>query len=812
MISVASLPKRVSPTSRPLQVIPYSEKTPAWYADNLDFCINKSNFNFGMKGGRKDLQVLYQAYNNIFPMSWFTHITDPLNAKKEKNKKYPAKIRPLNMLRTNLDQLLAEYPRRPFTYNVENLGESGYNRHNDQMAQAAQGVFMQYFQQAALQQAKENGRQLSPEEEQQLMQDPPMPEQAKAEFQTSYKDEKAIKGQKWLRRIIRDQEIKRKIHRGFKHWLITGEVYSYKSIENDRLVYRDISPMNIDYEISEQQIFVEDADWVVCREFYTPSQATDKFYRVLTENQNKYITDNPTTIAYLRTPIAFCNHIGNGIVNGQIPCYHVQWKGRKKIGFLSYFDTDTFQLVEDVVDEDYIVDRNKGEIVEWRWVNEIYEGWRITEDIYVETQACPYQRNPMNNHSACKLSYNGRKHSNTHAENVAVLEIGLPLQIMHIITGYIIEKTIAKSKGKIAMIDKNTLGGDNEEWDEETSFYYADAMGYMLIDRNQPGVDKSWNQYQVLDLSLFDQIKQLIELQASFRAQWDELLGMNRQRKGQTYSSDGLGVNERATFQSTVITDMIFIPFDEFTERELQGLMDLGKFATAKGVYAVYNGDDYQSALMEIDPEDFMDEDFGVFQDNSSENLNKLNEMKSMSESMVQNGHKASTVLEVIDAINVAELRQVLRRIEAIDAEIEQQQQQTEHDAEAAADERKKQFMQYDNLLKKEFMEAEMDRKDDQLFMKIAGETFTFQNGDSNANGIPDATEVQKLVDARNKMTLDYQDKVAKRGQKDKELQQKKQELEHNMKMDKEANKIAKFNAGTARIKARQRPAKTKSK
>lgn len=791
---------------RPLQTIPYSQKNKDWFINNIEHYIRRSYFNFDTGGTgdnkRRNLSTLYDVYNNKFPMQWFSHITNPLNSQNPAYKNFPARIRPVSILRTNIDLLLGEWPRRPYIYNVENLGDSGYNRFTEGMKQAAQQHLSLQFLQEALKQIQDSGQELTPEQLQQLQADPGIPENIKAEFQVSYKDAIAIKGQKWLRRVIRQYEVMRKQHKMFKDWLIAGEAYSYKGVHNDSLVYSRIPALNIDFDMSENCEFVEDGEWVVNREYRVLSDIVDQFYESLLEENHKKLEEQ----AYLGTAPRFFEYLGGRYPGerNRIPVYHVQWKGRKKIGFLSYLDMETFQLVEEIVDEDYIVDREKGEQVEWRWVNEVYEGWRLGQDIYTQMRALPIQRNEMNNHSACKLSYNGRKYSNTHSDNISVLEIGIPFQILYIIVTYLIEKTIAKSKGKIAMLDKNTIP-DNEDWDEEKAFYYADALGYMLIDRSQTGVDKTWNQYAVLDLSLFDQIKQLIELQQYCKQQWDDIIGINRQRKGQTLSSDGQGVNERATFQSSVITDMIFIGFEELVERDLQGILDYAKFLTSKGMYSTYNDDDYGTQLLEIAPEDFVNEDLGVFVQRASDAIRKLEEMKQYAQAMLQNDHKPSTVLEIIDAINVSELKAKLKQIEAIDEQIAQLTAQNEQEAEAAADERKKDFAQFNELLEERKINLEFDRKEDIEFIKGTFNTFTFQNGDVNGNQVPDAAEVQKLIMDREKLTQEYEGKKQERAQRQQELNRKEKELDHKIRNDKETNKIK-------RIAAKKKPAATKKK
>jgi hypothetical protein len=778
--------------SKPLQVIPWSEKTPDWFKQNAEYYITRSNFNFGAKenNGRKDLRVLYEVYNNQFPLEWFTHITDPLSAEKPAHKAFPAKVRPVTILRTNIDLLLGEWPRRPYVYNVENLGEGGYNNFMAGLQEQVRNNLDQHFTQAALQSAQAGGQQMTPEQLQQLQQNPPTPDEVKKQYQSSYKDAIAIKAQKFLRKQIREKEIKKKQHRMFKDWLIAGQCYSFKGVRHDELVYEKISPLEIDFDKSPNEVFIEDGEWCVRRQLMTISDIVNEYWESLSEKEQVKLDQ---TIPYA-TAQGFYSHLDGLFTDensrNKVPVYHIQWKGRKKVGFLSYMDLETFKLVEDiVVDENYKVDKAKGETIEWKWVDEVYEARRIGTDIYLEMRPVEIQRNPMNNISACKLGYNGRKYSDTHAENLSVLEMGLPFQIMYIIITYILEKTIAKSKGKILMIDQNAIPNEGD-WDDEKFFYYSEALGYALLNRNQVGVDKSWNQYQVLDMTLFDSIKQLIELQAHFKQEWDDLIGINRQRKGETYSSDGQGVNERAVFQSTVITDMIFIGFEELIERELQGIMDYCKPLTAKGHKSVYNDDEYGTMIMEIFPEDFIDEDLGVFVDNSSEHIRKLQQAVGLVQAHLQNNGRLSTALDVIDAINMSDLKEKVKRIEEIEDQIAQQQQGTEAQMAQDADERKERYAKYQEVLDELLMNAEYDRKEDLAHINKSYDVLAGAKDDEPVTDPEASLKFDKLLLEREKMNKENEERLAQRGQRNQELKMKADQLEHDKNIDKQKLKL----------------------
>lgn len=791
-------------SNRPLQVIPYAEKDENWFKSNINSCIQRSIFSWGNKTADannhsgvgevyRDLSVLYEVYNNHFPLEWFTHITDPLSAEDPAHKNFPAKIRPVTILRTNIDLLLGEYPRRPFLYLVKNLGEDGYSTYKEQEKQQIQGNFTQHFYQAVLQQEQKNGRELSQEEQAQLQQQVPLPSEVLQQFQSSYLDMIAIKGQKWMNRKVEDCEIKRKLHQGFKHWLIAGEVYTYKGIEHNDLQYKEVSPLQIDYDKSVDTTFVEDGEWVVCRYLWTAADVVDHFYEELS-------TKDQQSIDYryrFSSAAGFYSNLrglyGAGNTINKIPVFHVQWKGRKKIGFLSYLDMETFQYVEEKVDEDYKLDRERGEQVEWRWVNEVYEGWRIGADsggtaLYPRYRALPCQRNEMNNCSACKLSYNGRKYSDLHSQNSSVLEMGIPFQIMHIIVTYTLEKTIAKSKGKILLFDHNTIP---ESLGTEKFFYYCEALGYGALNRNQVGVDKTWNQYQVVDMSLFDQIEQLIKLQEYFKQQWDDVLGIARQRKGETYASDGQGVNERAVFQSTVITDMIFIPYEEFQQRELQGILDFAKFLTAKGDRSLIEDDDLGTMAMEIHPEDLALSQLGIRMINSTDEQNKLNKAKDMAAQLIQSKVKTSQVLEVIDAVNMAELKQKIKQLEALEEQISQQTAESQQEHEEYIEGMKEKYLRLEKMLEQQNMNAKEDRVDQQLMIKGAFEVAALDR-DNNEADTKVATDVSSAVIDHKKIDQDFWIKRQKLQQDRVKLDNDIKETNHGIEMDKKNHEIKK--------------------
>lgn len=696
---------------RPRQRVSWSEKTKSkmqWFKDTANYYISISRF-YGantstgaFKDGR-NLKLLYDVYNNQFPAGWFTHFTNPLSAQSDQHRRLPAKVRPTTILRSNIDLLIGEYRNRPFTYTVQNLGDDGYNEYTEQLNQKVNANLQDHFYQQVLQQLQAQGANL--EEEAPSPDEIPLPEQVEKDLLSSYKDKYAVKGQKWLDRARREYEVDRMRIKMFKDWCIAGESYSFKGFINGDFTYRRVNPMDVDYDKSPENDFIEDGEWVVERRLLVLSDVVDNFFHELKPKEYDQLEEKGPWYS----PAAFYDYLYSTVNNNYVPVYHIQWKGVKEMLYITGVD-DEGNPYEDMVDEDHVLAEGET-IVRREWVTEVYETTRIADLFYVGMGALPVQRNPMNNFSCCKLSYNGRKYSDTNSVNLSPLEMGIPFQIMYIIVNFVLEKMLAKSKGNILLFDKNAIPRTNG-WNEEKFFYYLEALNIGLLNRHQQGVDRSWNQYTTMNMSQLSEISMLTQMQQHIVQQWDDTLGINRQRKGQTLSSDGQGVNERAVFQSSVITDMIMNGFEEFMEREMQGILDFGRFINAGGTRALYNEDLTTVSLLEVDPEDFAMSSLGVFSTRSNELVETLNGLKQNTQAMLQNGVAPSTIVEIYNARNLAQLQQILKSVEKMQAENARAAAEQEQANALELEEMKKAFEEFKADLDLRYMNAEYDRRE----------------------------------------------------------------------------------------------------
>ncbi len=685
----------------------------------------------------RDVRIFYDAYNNRLPDDYFRYVVNPLNSSNHEYTNWPARLRPYTIIRPNIDLLEGEYEKRPFAFTVKVHNADAVNTYQEEQYKQILASLQQQFINALNQRGVDTGQ---PDQEVE------MPDAIKAKLTSNYRDQRAEMAEAALDIIIDQQQLEETFKRLFRDWLIAGECFTYKGVRGNQIIHERVSPLDIDYDKSPDTEYIEDGQWACRRIYMTPADAYDMFHKELDEDQVDLIEDENghMTLRGIGTGMQAAIRDDQDLRRSKVVVYHITWKYLVKIGILSYID-EMGQPQEMEVPETYKPDKEAGESCEWYWVNEVWEGYRLSSEIYLGIQPVPCQRNTVTNLSECKLPYNGKRFSDTHSQNVSIVEMGLAYETLHRILHFNLEKTIAKSKGKIALIDQNVIP-KKFGWDEEKFFYWAEATGFGLIDRNQPGVDKSFNQYSILDLGLYQHISSLIEIMTYVKQEWDELLGITRQRKGDVKASDSVRGTQAAISQSAVISEKVFSRFEEFVRSELQGLLDVSKLAWVDGFQAVHQGDDMRTAILQIDPVQYIEADMGVYISRSARDLQNLEMVRQQVTAFAQNGSAPSTIVDVVQARSLSKLRSILKEAEVKSMEANSQMQQSEAEAAERLEMIKGSFAELEAVLNERYMNAEYDRKEE--IEHIKGAYSTYKNvegtGDNNANGVPDALEVRK--------------------------------------------------------------------
>lgn len=749
---------------KPNQRLSFSDKTKdenKWGKECIDYFLSISYFNYPNRNDRIDkrnIQRLYNIYNNQLPEEWFSIVTNPYAAKKKEHQNFPAKIRPYPIIRNNVDLMMGQFNNRNFNYLVTVQGENSYNSYLEGKKEVIKGYCYQQFVNKLKEQGIDTERQ--PEKLQPL-------DDILGEFDATYRDVLSIKAQKWLGIFEKREHLIEEIRKQFKDFLISGECYSFKDVIHSEVITKRKSPLLIDYDKGVDTTFIEDGEWVSSIEFTTLGDIIEYFYEELKDDDKK-IAEIEKYTNFNRPYGVSLNNWLNGnreLFRPKVLLNHVSWKSQELRSSVKGIDLTTGELFERDEDENYKLNPENGDLeISYYYRDQIWHGYRVSDggkhtdkdgkSLYFRVEPHPVQRREVSNKSACKHPYNGRRWSDTHALNTSLVELAVPYQILYIIIQWRIEFALAKSK-MFTLLDMNMIP-TKEGWDEEKVIYYSEALGYFFIDRNRQGVDKSFNQYQTINMLQYEHIEQLIKIQDFISLKCDELFGFPPQAKGQMQASDAVGNTERSIFQSSLISDQTYTLFDEFLEREYQGFIDLSKFEiAAKEFRKLHFNDDGVASLVTIDADEYCNSDLGIFITKSKKEQDKLKELKALTQRIAQNPNvKTSTLAELIDTENFAEVKRTLKNIEEKEQKMLQAANADEHEKELALQESQKDFEYFKHLLNIEEIKTEGENKENVEYIKgdfmLRKETLS---SDGDGNGIPDVMEVEKLAQQRREHT-----------------------------------------------------------
>jgi hypothetical protein len=658
-----------------------SKESKAWREDNVNYFADANN---GDSDYKRYLHELYKLAAGYLDTDSYKHMTDPLNTNKSKDKR-------LDRLRLNNYDIITPIIMALMGDKIDRMVKPTVTAINSDIDSIKEKEKVKLIEQQLeavfineINRLRDSGFPdkdiLSLEEINKII--------------DNIKDEKSITGSKSLEYIMVNNEVHRKFRKMFFNWIVTYTTFSIKNVLNKDIEYDPISPIYVNYVLSENKDFVEDGESASVEFHMTLSEILDNFHNQLKNEQLKILegrTLNNTAhkTAYLdETDFFYQKMVNTGRIEGVSNMYaqdsntytvkYVNWKSMVKIGELEV--TDSFGNVETIeVNENY--KPLEDEKVTWKWVNQVWEGYRIDDEIFFGIRPIPFQRGKFDNPSACKLLINGRSFMNAHYRHLSIVEKLKPYQQKFNVVNWHLNKLINKNKDKIVLLPYGLIP-DNEDLDIFDMMYYADKDSYLFLDDQQDKNKINALQHvRVLDVSLSQNMSFLSELLKLIKSEAEDSVGFNRQRLGNIHASDGKGTNEDAMQRSAIMTSEIYEQFEEFEEREWQGLLDLSKFAWKDGKKEYFINSDKKRALLNID-EGHRELEYAVRATRSTNEIKKLEKIRNQGQAMIQNGVAVSTLIKMENADSLSEMEDIIEEAEAKMAQQAQQAQESEQQAE----------------------------------------------------------------------------------------------------------------------------------
>lgn len=807
----------------PLQRLPMSKKTQDWKEACVDYIAGHSQGSSrdGNNRSRKEeMQTYYDLYNSIYSEKDLKYVTNPFKQQDG----FPAMAQDYNIIKPKIDLLLGEETKRPFNFRVVHTSDIATSEIQDKAKQ----MIVDYIQATIM-------SKLGPEEQaryQEALQSGEImtPEQIQKYISKDYKDIAEITAYHSLNYLKNKLNITHEFFKGWKDALIGGEEIYYVGIVNGEPCLQRINPIYFDYDSDTSDLeFIHEAQWCCYEMIMSLTEVYDRLYDKMSEKQLNELLDmmddrskGGVTPEVRKTSLDY-PHIKTHSINGfssnpfeeadNIHVWHCCWKSLKKIGFVNIINPETGMPEEYQVDETYKETGNELD-VEWKWIIEVWEGYRIGQDIYVGIQPVEYQHISADNPNAQRLPYTGVIYNNTNSRPRSLVSMMKPLQYMYIVLWYRLELAMARDKGKVVTMDitqiPKSMNIDVAKW-----MHYLSALGVNFVNPYEEGWDipgreggkpSQFNQISALDLTMANTIDQYINLMDKIESMLSEISGVSKQREGSISSNELVGNVERSVVQSAHITEPWFWVHNQVKKECLTMLLDTAKHAWKDNKTSIqYVLDDATRAFLTLS-DDFFYEDMDIFVEDTTKNQQQIEALKNLMQPAMQNGASLLDIAEIITMDNVTMIRSKLEEIEQ--KRIEQQQAM-----EQAQAEREQQMAQIQNEIKEEELmlkEAEMDLKKYEIDSNNATKITVAQlnayrgaeNMDQDMNGIPDPIEIGKQAIEQQKVNSDIASKQFEFNNKKREMEMKreienkkieleKQKMKQEMELQKQKDKAA---------------------
>ena len=478
------------------------------------------------------------------------------------------------------------------------------------------------------------------------------------------------------------------------------------------------------------------------------------------------------------------------------------WISKKKIGKLIYED-EMGNEQSTLVTEDYKSGDMPTQIsLEWGWVNQWYQGTKIGPDIY---HVKPYKLLDY-----CPIIGTTYEVKNTEAKSL--VDLMKPFQTIYNVCMNQLYKLLEKEVGKVQLMSLRHIpvpkDGDAQDaldmWEME-----ARERGVVFVDDSPENLKapSSFNQFTSLDLTRTQEIQSRYTLAQQMKIECWELIGMSKQRMGSIAASETATGTNTAMQQSYSQTEPLFVAHEYVTGQLYQAVIDASQYIESSKPQSTlsYITSEGESAFVQVNGNELSLRDLKVFPTNRPEDTQMFNELRQLSQAIIQNGGSLYDVIELYSTKSIREMKKTFkdlrdRQLQQQQVAQQQQQQQLEQQKQIAQAQMQQQQQLTAGEQANENYQNELDRinkKEIAMINAMSKEGSATQDLDNS--GSPDSLEVEKLAIQQSTARKNYESKMADINSKNSLAQQKLQIEREKIKLarDNQANDlaVAKMNA-----------------
>lgn len=762
----------------PPQQLPFSKKNKAWRKKHLDWADSKTFFNYSLV--RKSVihkKIAYDLLNGKLHMSDLEMI---LNPEKLQAGFIPDRIQHYPIMNSKLNVLRGEESKRVFDFRVVVTNPNAITEmENNKKQELLQ----------KLQEWVSNTSQSEEEASKEL-------EKINDYYTYEWQDMREIRANALLNHYVKELNIPLMFNQGFMDAMAVGEEIYQCDIVGGEPTVEKLNPLKVRIFKSGYSNKIEDADMIVIEDYWSPGRVIDTYYDVLTKKDMEYIEELPDHVGQAATdsmdniddrygfvnnqmisdevstegffwdPLGGYDGINNSLlpydVAGNLRVLRVYWKSRRRIKKVRSYDPQTGEEVFNFYPETYVIDKDAGEEEQIFYINEAWEGTKIGTDIYVNMRPRVVQYNRLSNPSRCHFGIIGSIYNLNDNRPFSLVDMMKPYNYLYDAYHDRLNKLIARNWGSLLRLDfaKKPKGWDVEKW-----LYYAKTMGLAVEDSfNEGSIGAATGKIAgalnnastgVIATSDGNQIQQYINLLEFIKMEMAEVSGITKQREGQVSNRETVGGVERATLQSSHITEWLFVVHEDVKKRVLECLLETAKIALkGRSKKFQYILSDNSMKIMEIDGDEFAEADYGLVVDNSN-GMQELNSnLNTLAQAALQNSVLSfSTIMKLFGSNSLAEKQRLVEKDERNIQERQAQAQQQEIQVRQQEVEAKNQLEQA-----KMQQEDKLNQRDNETKILIA--QMQAYNKNSEDDGIIEPEYSQEAKDKLLEQIREFNEKI----------------------------------------------------
>lgn len=676
----------------PRQMLPFSKKTKQWRKDCLLWANQKTFFNYSLV--RKSVihkKINYDLLNGRLHMSDLELVLNPDGIKAAY---IPDRLQHYPIMNSKLNVLRGEESKRVFDFKVVVTNPNAISEIEDNKKNELLQRLQEMITDTSISEDEYNIKL----------------EKLNDYYTYEWQDIREVRANELLNHYIKEYDIPLIFNNGFMDAMTCGEEIYQCDIVGGEPVIERVNPLKIRIFKSGYSNKVEDADMIILEDYWSSGRIIDTYYDVLSPKDIKYIETMPDYIGQgavdqmdnIDERYGFVNQnmIGDeitvrdgtyffdpanlfteGIANSLLPydlagnlrVLRLYWKSKRKILKVKSYDPETGEEECNFYPENYVVNKEAGEEVQSFWVNEAWEGTMIGNEIFVNMRPRLIQYNRLNNPSRCHFGIVGSIYNLNDSRPFSLVDMMKPYNYLYDAIHDRLNKAIASNWGSILELDLSKVP---KGWDVSKWMYYARVNHIAVIDSFKEGtIGASTGKLAgalnnagkgIIETNIGNYIQQQINLLEFIKMEMSEVAGISKQREGQVSSRETVGGVERATLQSSHITEWLFTIHDDVKKRALECFLETAKVALkGRNKKFQYILSDTSTRVMEIDGDEFAEADYGLVVDNSNGTQELQQKLDTLAQAALQTQTLSfSTITKLYTSSSLAEKQRLIEKDE----------------------------------------------------------------------------------------------------------------------------------------------------